>query len=179
MYDALGIHWASSIPAFLALACLPFPFVFYRYGPAIRKRCKFASEAEAFLIRLRDEAQNGDDGTTSADEKGSTADKSENGQLSELNSSGRQREDDREAQLEAEAMDYSYGAEERQPQFAAIKSPNETRSSNGLAGKKSNISLQRSRSRTYEASPYDIDRVNTNDSFGRRPPNSRASSYRR
>jgi len=48
MYNNLGIHWASSIPAFLALACVPFPFLFYKYGPAIRRRCKFAAEAERF-----------------------------------------------------------------------------------------------------------------------------------
>jgi hypothetical protein len=52
MYDALGIHWASSIPAFLALACAPFPFLFYKYGAAIRRRCKYAAESDAFLRRL-------------------------------------------------------------------------------------------------------------------------------
>lgn len=45
MYENLGTQWASSVPAFLALACLPMPFVLYRYGPAIRKRCKFAAKA--------------------------------------------------------------------------------------------------------------------------------------
>lgn len=35
MYDALGIHWASSIPAFLALICVPFPFLFYKCKPAL------------------------------------------------------------------------------------------------------------------------------------------------
>lgn len=49
MYDNLGIHWASSIPAFLSLACLPFPFIFYKYGHEIRKRSKFAGEAQAFM----------------------------------------------------------------------------------------------------------------------------------
>ncbi|KAI4151228.1 MAG: hypothetical protein LQ340_003613, partial [Diploschistes diacapsis] len=38
MYTRLGIHWASSVPAFLALACVPAPFLFYRYGGAIRRR---------------------------------------------------------------------------------------------------------------------------------------------
>lgn len=42
MYRGLGIHWASSIPAFVATACIPLPFLFYRYGEAIRKRCKYA-----------------------------------------------------------------------------------------------------------------------------------------
>ena len=53
MYADLGIHWASSIPAFLALACVPFPFLFYKYGAAIRQRCKFAAEAAAFLEKMQ------------------------------------------------------------------------------------------------------------------------------
>lgn len=52
MFDRLGIHWASSIPAFLALACVPFPFVIYKYGPAIRRRCRYAAEAAEFRDRL-------------------------------------------------------------------------------------------------------------------------------
>lgn len=60
MYERLGIHWASSIPAFLALACVPFPFLFYRYGSAIRARCKFAAEAAAFLRKMQEtKAQTG------------------------------------------------------------------------------------------------------------------------
>jgi multidrug resistance protein len=55
MYDNLGVHWASSIPAFLALACVPFPFLFYKYGAAIRARCKFAAEAEEFMRQIRGE----------------------------------------------------------------------------------------------------------------------------
>jgi hypothetical protein len=53
MYAALGIHWASSVPAFLALACVPFPFLFYKYGAAIRSRCKFAAEAAMFLKKMQ------------------------------------------------------------------------------------------------------------------------------
>jgi hypothetical protein len=53
MYDNLGIHWASSIPAFLALACAPFPFLFYKYGVAIRLSCKYAVAAAAMLEQLR------------------------------------------------------------------------------------------------------------------------------
>jgi MFS family permease len=45
MYDALGIHWASTIPGFIALACVPFPIVIARYGKEIRKRCKYSGEA--------------------------------------------------------------------------------------------------------------------------------------
>ncbi|KAL8735808.1 MAG: hypothetical protein Q9166_000672 [cf. Caloplaca sp. 2 TL-2023] len=46
MYHNLGIHWASSIPAFLALVCVPFPFVLFKYGSIIRTKCKYAAEAE-------------------------------------------------------------------------------------------------------------------------------------
>lgn len=53
MYQDLGIHWASTVPAFLALACVPFPFLFYKYGAAIRSKCKFAAESAAFMEKLR------------------------------------------------------------------------------------------------------------------------------
>jgi hypothetical protein len=56
MYQNLGIHWASSIPAFLALMCVPFPFLFYKYGRPIRMRCKFAAEAAKVLEHLKGEA---------------------------------------------------------------------------------------------------------------------------
>lgn len=59
MYKDLGIHWASTIPAFLALACMPFPFLFYRYGAAIRMRCKYASEAATIMARMRGAAAAG------------------------------------------------------------------------------------------------------------------------
>jgi multidrug resistance protein len=52
MYDNLGIHWAASVPAFMALACLPLPYLFYLYGARIRKRCHYAAEADAFMNRL-------------------------------------------------------------------------------------------------------------------------------
>jgi hypothetical protein len=54
MYENLGVQWASSIPAFLALACVPFPFLFFRYGSQIRMKCKYAAEAAAVLEGIRD-----------------------------------------------------------------------------------------------------------------------------
>lgn len=45
MYDKLGTQWASTVPAFLSLACLPMPFIFFKYGPAIRQRCKYSAKA--------------------------------------------------------------------------------------------------------------------------------------
>ncbi|KAE8152314.1 major facilitator superfamily domain-containing protein [Aspergillus avenaceus] len=57
MYDALGIHWASSIPAFFALACVPFPFILYRYGHIIRKRCPYSAKSELYMQKLRETAR--------------------------------------------------------------------------------------------------------------------------
>lgn len=56
MYHNLGIHWASCIPAFLAVGCMPFPFLFYRFGPQIRRRCKYAAEADDFKRKLMESA---------------------------------------------------------------------------------------------------------------------------
>lgn len=53
MYNDLGNQWASSIPAFLAVACLPFPFLFWTYGARIRARCEFAAEAAKILERIK------------------------------------------------------------------------------------------------------------------------------
>jgi MFS family permease len=53
MYRALGVHWASSIPAFMSTLCFPLPFLFYRYGPAIRTHCKYAALAQEHLEKLR------------------------------------------------------------------------------------------------------------------------------
>jgi hypothetical protein len=52
MYHALGLNWASSVPAFLAVLCAPFPFLFYRYGAKIRARGKYAAEAAKVLENL-------------------------------------------------------------------------------------------------------------------------------
>ena len=49
MYERLGVQWASSIPAFLVLGFLPFPFLFNKYGAQIRAKCKYASEAARVL----------------------------------------------------------------------------------------------------------------------------------
>jgi multidrug resistance protein len=97
MFDRLGIHWASTIPAFLAVVCIPFPFLIYKYGPVIRRRCRYAAEAAAFRDRLVQKAV-----------------------------------DDSAKEEEAAAVD----------------------------GRPSEV-LQRVVTATYDASPYDIDRVNT------------------
>ncbi|KAB8227373.1 MFS transporter [Aspergillus alliaceus] len=43
MYERLGLHWASCLLAFLTLVMLPFPYIFYNYGPQLRKRSRFTS----------------------------------------------------------------------------------------------------------------------------------------
>ena len=42
MYKKLGNQWATSLLAFLCLALVPFPFLFYKYGKKIRSWSKFA-----------------------------------------------------------------------------------------------------------------------------------------
>lgn len=48
-----GIHWGPAIGGLLALVCLPFPFIFYKYGEKIREKCKYASEAKAMLDQMQ------------------------------------------------------------------------------------------------------------------------------
>ena len=57
MYANLGIHWAASVPAFLALACMPMPFLFYKYGPKVRERCKFAAVSAAFMKKVQEQQE--------------------------------------------------------------------------------------------------------------------------
>ncbi|KAH8587667.1 major facilitator superfamily domain-containing protein [Bisporella sp. PMI_857] len=42
MYEALGYHWATSVLAFLAVAMLPLPWIFFKFGKAIRGKSRFA-----------------------------------------------------------------------------------------------------------------------------------------
>ncbi|GAC73259.1 synaptic vesicle transporter SVOP and related transporters [Moesziomyces antarcticus T-34] len=48
-----GIHWGPAIAGLLALICLPFPFIFYKYGAHIRERCKYGSEAKQMLEQMQ------------------------------------------------------------------------------------------------------------------------------
>ncbi|CAG8121567.1 unnamed protein product [Penicillium salamii] len=52
MYRNLGVNWASSIAAFLSVACAPMPVLFWLYGAKIRKRCHYAAKSEAFMNRV-------------------------------------------------------------------------------------------------------------------------------
>lgn len=65
MYNNLGTHWATAVPGFMALACVPFPILFYKYGASIRKKCKYSAQAAKFLDSLRSKKSPGsenDDG---------------------------------------------------------------------------------------------------------------------
>ncbi|OGM44515.1 putative bicyclomycin resistance protein [Aspergillus bombycis] len=42
MYDKLGYQWATSLLAFLTVAMMPFPWLFFKYGKALRAKSKFA-----------------------------------------------------------------------------------------------------------------------------------------
>ncbi|KAF2202288.1 MFS general substrate transporter [Delitschia confertaspora ATCC 74209] len=41
MYQRLGATWATSLLGFLSLFMLPIPWVFYKWGPAIRKQSRY------------------------------------------------------------------------------------------------------------------------------------------
>ena len=42
MYENLGVAWATSLLAFLCVALMPAPFLFYRYGERLRRMSRFA-----------------------------------------------------------------------------------------------------------------------------------------
>jgi hypothetical protein len=54
MYDRLGDQWASSLIAFISLACCAIPFLFWQFGARIRAGSKYAYVDE-------DEKSDGDD----------------------------------------------------------------------------------------------------------------------
>ncbi|KAL5343644.1 major facilitator superfamily domain-containing protein [Aspergillus crustosus] len=44
MYNALGYQWATSLLAFLTVAMLPFPYIFFQFGPRIRAKSRFTAD---------------------------------------------------------------------------------------------------------------------------------------
>jgi hypothetical protein len=160
MYNSLGIHWASSIPAFLAVACLPFPFLFYKYGFSIRQKCKYAAEADAFMQRIRGQAQNQ---PQTQDQVDTVSSRTASVQAEEF--------------AEQEAADYSYKDEsEPQGRFQEMKTGREAED-DGLKKvhtARSNRSRRTVGREEYYDNPYEIDRVHTKESF--KPTRSRAAS---
>ena len=45
MYKRLGVAWATSLLAFVCIAMIPFPFLFWRYGKKIRSLSRFSFES--------------------------------------------------------------------------------------------------------------------------------------
>lgn len=151
MYDSLGIHWASSVPAFLAVACIPLPFLFYKYGATIRQKCKYAAESEAFMEKMRNQA------AARAQQKEAT---------------GASNDSSRTATLTPEEE------VEDEPRFAEMKTEKETE--NPLKKVATGRSTRSRRSINpvdeYYDNPYEIDRVHTKESFvGRNRANSTRS----
>jgi len=151
MYDSLGIHWASSVPAFLAVACIPLPFLFYKYGASIRQKCKYAAESEAFMEKMRNKA-------------------AARAQQEESAAEGESIDSSRTATLTAEAED--------EPRFAEMKTEKET--DNPLKKVATGRSTKSRRSvnlaEEFYDNPYEIDRVHTRESFvGRNRANSTKS----
>lgn len=147
MYNNLGIHWASCIPAFLSVACLPFPFIFYKYGAKVRRKCKYAAESDAFVRKLAEKTlAPGGEGEKAMEEKESEA--VADGVV------------DRDVEVEGE------GEREYDLERADTVS---TSSEEGLG----------QRTGTYEANPYDIDRVNTRNSAITQRSRSRSAKGRK
>lgn len=42
MYERLDVHWATSLLAFISVALVPFPFLFFQYGERFRARSPYA-----------------------------------------------------------------------------------------------------------------------------------------
>jgi hypothetical protein len=160
MYDSLGIHWASSIPAFLAVACIPLPFLFYKYGASIRKKCKYAAQADAFMMRIRNQQA---------------------AKLNQQQNAGEESVDTSRAatlRAEEEAEEEAH-VEESEPKFAEMKTEKETEGADlkKVQTGRSTRSRRSVRDNDYYDNPYEIDRVNTRESFVGRPRgNSRAST---
>ena len=48
-YNRLGVHWASSLFGFIALAMMPLPWVFTYLGPRLRAASKFNKKYQQLL----------------------------------------------------------------------------------------------------------------------------------
>lgn len=68
MYHRLGYEWASSLMAFISLACCAIPFLFYIFGARIREKSRYAYSPESSKKPTQTEA------STPAAEKVSTVD---------------------------------------------------------------------------------------------------------
>ncbi|EDU40340.1 ProP Permease of the major facilitator superfamily [Pyrenophora tritici-repentis] len=161
MYKGLGIHWASSVPAFLAVACLPLPFLFYKYGKGIREKCKYAAESEAFMNRIRNQQA----ARQEAGGSSSTSDR-----ISRSDTLTPQEEVEEEAHVEESTATFEEMKAEKETEGEGLKK---------IQTGRSNRSRKSTRATEFYDNPYEINRVATRESFVARPAaNSRASSIR-
>lgn len=133
MYQNLGIHWASCVPAFLALACVPFPFLLYKYGSSIRTHCKYSAQSEAFVQSLLQGAKQVPEEPT---------------------------ETEIESRPPVSSNDEALSHSQKKETSADVQSIHQT-----LSRTSTNGTHTMQRVPTYEANPYNIDRVHTRESF--------------
>lgn len=158
MYENLGIHWASAVPAFLALACLPAPFILYKYGAAIRSRCTYSALAERAMAELRQKAATG----ASAEKPESSA----NGEV-DIEKQAIERTQSQTPSATNTTMSSDAQSEHAKRQFEPIRQST-AKTEDSQRRRSNSLSLVRTRSLAeaaeYDGNPYDIDRVNTNAS---------------
>ncbi|KAI9839887.1 MAG: hypothetical protein M1819_000079 [Sarea resinae] len=184
MYQNLGIHWASSIPAFLALGCVPFPFLFYKYGPAIRSRCKFAAEADEFMRKLRAGQEAEDEDESEEDESPGAAEKTaESAGVKAPHSNTEHRAPEEYEENNPYDIDRVHSREsfsrENLHGYGRSRSGSRASSRRDLSRTntaRSQKTIHRTQS-NYEGNPYDIDRVNTRGSHKSRKSTKRAQTF--
>jgi hypothetical protein len=163
MYSNLGIHWASTVPAFLALACVPFPFLFYKYGARIRVSCKYAAESEKFMRQMQGQVLGSDDSTPDKTPARSVSYSAASPGSTDLE----KREDSEHARREShDTRDRTAAEEVEEPHENWHDAPATADGSprfESIVPTKSRTQTERG----YDLSPFDLDRVNTRDSFRR------------
>ncbi|KAK6335714.1 hypothetical protein TWF730_003092 [Orbilia blumenaviensis] len=153
MYHKLGIHWASSVPAFLALVCVPAPFLFYKYGERLRLKCKYAGKAAEFAKRLQEQSGDSDDGTTGVGgaargrfQHSGIAERQEDRVTGEVLTSHSECQDEK-AGSQSQELDLRNDLKRQRTQDTAYK----CQQTHGL--------------RRWASNPFDIDRVNSREAF--------------
>ncbi|EME50399.1 hypothetical protein DOTSEDRAFT_69055 [Dothistroma septosporum NZE10] len=152
MFNNLGIHWASSIPAFLALACVPFPFLFYKYGAGIRERCKYAAQSDKFMREMQKQNEDNDDDESEEESHPTPTDQAEADDEEKIDRHHRHPTEPVE-DLDLQNSTSISEKEEESPGFQPIRT---TKSRTTLAPRNTN---------GYDGNPFDLDRVNTRESF--------------
>jgi len=167
MYSNLGIHWASSVPAFLGLMCVPFPFILYKYGASIRQKCKYAAESDAFMRKMQADAEKRGDLDDDSSAEDSDATKAEN------------EKKDSEKEAQDEPREPVEEVEQRRPSLAGTEHEDDEELDRSRFQPIRTVSTRRStrtqRKNGYDDSPFDLDRVNTRESFRSSRRNSAAS----